>query len=213
MKNICELQKLHLHAQRIFYLIPLLFLYAILLPNQLLLMADMDETEAVRVFGLAQEYLLLLELWFQYLGVRFLMSPELREVSCCGSVVRNPVWMFSNLLVSYGAFLPYGICLCSKSGRYAGNVPVLFFQCFVMGVLLLFAAKLLKSPLGGAALMAGYYFLCMTHGVPQTAGLFSTGRLPQDFEKQWYVIQISAAAVSIAAVNCMEKTRYGNLQV
>ena len=85
VNNIYQLQKLHFHTQRILYFVPMALLYLILIPNQYSLLNEMDAATAVRVFNSAQEYLILTEIWLQYLGFRYLMSPELKEVSyfCC----------------------------------------------------------------------------------------------------------------------------------
>ena len=59
MNNIYQLQKLHFYTQRVLYLVPMAFLYLILLPNQYSLLNEMDAATAVRVFDSAQEYLIL----------------------------------------------------------------------------------------------------------------------------------------------------------
>ena len=80
LNNIYEFQKIHLHTQRIMYFLPLVFIYFFLLPNHYQLLVNADESILIKIFDSAQEFLILIEIWFQYLGFRWILSPELKEI-------------------------------------------------------------------------------------------------------------------------------------
>lgn len=190
MKNIFELQKFHLNTQRIRYLIPLVFLYLILIFVQYPQMEEMNDTTAVWIFGISQEYLALAEIWFQYLGLRYLTCQGLKESAGFGSMKRWGLWLCSNLFLSILCLLPYGIGLAAFCGSYWKNIPVLFLQCVLIGAFTFFMLCVIGSAAAGMGVMAGYCFLCMTHMIPQKASVLNPEVLPEMFGAEWMINQL-----------------------
>lgn len=110
LNNIYEFQKIHLHTQRIMYFLPLVFIYFFLLPNHYQLLVNADESILIKIFDSAQEFLILIEIWFQYLGFRWILSPELKEISYCNMRIKKNMWFSSNTILSVVLFLPYHPC-------------------------------------------------------------------------------------------------------
>ena len=147
LNNIYEFQKIHLNTQRIMYFLPLVFIYFFLLPNHYQLLVNADESILIKIFDSAQEFLILIEIWFQYLGFRWILSPELKEISYCNMRIKKNMWFSSNTILSVVLFLPYAIILALISEKYFFNVPVIFFQCVLAGIMTFFLMHLLKSAL------------------------------------------------------------------
>ncbi|MFQ9012632.1 MAG: hypothetical protein ACLR6S_01505 [Lacrimispora saccharolytica] len=57
-------------------------------------------------------------------------------------------------------------------------------------------------------MMAGYYFLCSTHMIPQKISVLIPGILPVNFGREWYLIQILTAVLLLMGVIIMEKIKY-----
>lgn len=144
LNNIYEFQKIHLHTQRIMYFLPLVFIYFFLLPNHYQLLVNADESILIKIFDSAQEFLILIEIWFQYLGFRWILSPELKEISYCNMRIKKNMWFSSNTILSVVLFLPYAIILALISEKYFFNVPVIFFQCVLAGIMTFFSDALIK---------------------------------------------------------------------
>ena len=117
LNNIYEFQKIHLHTQRIMYFLPLVFIYFFLIPNHFQLLVNADESILIKIFDSAQEFLLLIEIWFQYLGFRWILSPELKEISYCNMGIKKNMWISSNTILSVVLFLPYAIILALISEK------------------------------------------------------------------------------------------------
>lgn len=126
LNNIYEFQKIHLHTQRIMYFLPLVFIYFFLLPNHYQLLVNADESILIKIFDSAQEFLILIEIWFQYLGFRWILSPELKEISYCNMRIKKNMWFSSNTILSVVLFLPYAIILALISEKYFFNVWAAF---------------------------------------------------------------------------------------
>lgn len=107
LNNIYEFQKIHLHTQRIMYFLPLVFIYFFLLPNHYQLLVNADESILIKIFDSAQEFLILIEIWFQYLGFRWILSPELKEISYCNMRIKKN---------------RYGVILVTAD-KYKGLIP------------------------------------------------------------------------------------------
>lgn len=208
LNNIYEFQKIHLHTQRIMYFLPLVFIYFFLLPNHYQLLVNADESILIKIFDSAQEFLILIEIWFQYLGFRWILSPELKEISYCNMRIKKNMWFSSNTILSVVLFLPYAIILALISEKYFFNVPVIFFQCVLAGIMTFFLMHLLKSALGGMTVMIGYYFLCVNHALPQKFSIIVLGILPENYRINWYITQIIFIVFFLIGVFLMEKNKY-----
>lgn len=208
LNNIWEFQKLHIHTQRVLYVAPLLFIYFFLLPSHYQLLANIDEYTIIKIFDSVQKFLLLIEIWLQYIGFRFILSPELKEVSICNTHMKKSMWFISNLILSFFFFLPYVIAITLKSRVYFLNIPILFFQCLLIGEMTFFLMCLLKSALGGLAVMIGYYFLCVNYFLPQKICIIVLGALPINYSIDWYIVQILFAIVFLVGTFLMERIKY-----
>lgn len=105
---------------------------------RLTLLVNADESILIKIFDSAQEFLILIEIWFQYLGFRWILSPELKEISYCNMRIKKNMWFSSNTILSVVLFLPYAIILALISEKYFFNVPVIFFQCVLAGIMTFF---------------------------------------------------------------------------
>lgn len=172
------------------YLLPVLFLYLLLLPYQRQLLITIDETVMIRVFDTAQEYIILFEIWFQYLAFRFILSTELREVSYRSMRQSKGGWFICNLIMTLFLFLPYFVWLIFHIETYVGNVFILLMQCMIIAGMTFFFMQLLKSALGGSAIMVFYYFLCVNHLLPREFCVIWLGMLPVNYGYVWKSVQM-----------------------
>ena len=81
------------------------------------------------------------------MGFLFILSPELKEISYCNMRIKKNMWFSSNTILSVVLFLPYAIILALISEKYFFNVPVIFFQCVLAGIMTFFLMHFLKSAL------------------------------------------------------------------
>lgn len=163
MITILKLQKLHIKKQLLPYLFPIIFIYVFLLPYQKQLLLNMDETAMIKVFDSAQEYLLLFAVWFQYLGLRIVLNPGLKEASVSYCKKIKGKWLLSNWFLYFLCFLPYVLWVILNSGSYYKNMLFILLQCMMAEVMAFFIMYILQSALAGLAVMVLYYFLCVNH--------------------------------------------------
>lgn len=190
MSCVIDLQRLHIRTQKVMYVLPILFVYIILLPYQGQLLADEDELVIIKVFDRTQEYLLLFVIWFQYLALRILHSAELKELSYGYDTIYKQSWFFLNFLLFFVAFLPYFFWLGYHVGIYADNIPYCIMQCIVVAKMTFVFIHLIQSPLAGMSLMVCYYFLCINHFIPQRMSIIRMGVLPKQNGLLWVIGQI-----------------------
>lgn len=208
MKSIIEFQKLHIRTQRIMYFFPVLFVYLFLLPYHYQLLVNKDEITMIKVFDSAQKFLLMFGIWFQYLGFRLILSTELKELSYSNTSNTKSGWCLSNIILTLLLFFPYAVCLALKIGNYCSNIPILFMQCIVIGGMTYFFMHLLKSALGGMALVFGYYFLSISHFLPKELCIIRLGLLPVNFGHNWYIIQLLFGTLFFVGGVLLEKIKH-----
>lgn len=185
MIYIIKLWKLHMKNQVLPYFCPVIFLYLFLLPYHMQLFMDMDEATMIQVFDSAQKYLVLFEIWFQYLGFRMVLSAELKEVSYSFVKKIKGRWMLANLFFSFICFLPYVMWMIFHSGAYYGNILTVLVQCVIAAVMTFTVMYIQQSASGGMAVIVFYFFLCVNHAVPEEFSLVRLGILPVNCLQHW----------------------------
>lgn len=196
MTDMVKLWKLHIKKQMHQYLFPITFLYLFLLPYHMQLLTDMDEAGMVQVFDSAQKYLLLFEIWFQYLGFRMVLSPELKEASySCVKKIKGR-WMLGNLCFSFLCFLPYALWMFFHCGTYYGNLLPVLVQCIIAAGMMYTVMYFLQSATGGMAVMVFYFFCCASRVVPEPFRILRLGILPLSCFPHWCMMLVISIIVS-----------------
>lgn len=211
MITILKLQKLHIKKQLLPYLFPIIFIYVFLLPYQKQLLLNMDETAMIKVFDSAQEYLLLFAVWFQYLGLRIVLNPGLKEASVSYCKKIKGKWLLSNWFLYFLCFLPYALWVILNSGSYYKNMLFILIQCMMVAVMAFFIMYILQSALAGLAVMVLYYFLCVNHIMVEPLCIIRLGILPENYSFGWYVwtLAIESAVVILGdRINYFIQNRY-----
>lgn len=209
MSNRLLLLKLHLKTQWIWYLAPAIFLYSLIIPYQTqFLGGNIDEEAVKKVMDSAQEILLLIGIWYQYLGFRMLLSPELRELSY-GNRMKSKTWwelncigLFFIIIASYLSWLVFQL------NGYEECIITLAFQCIIMQVFLFWLMHLCRSSLAGMAIGAAYYFCNINQLLPSYISIARVGVLPKYYAKEWYIVQIGFIILFVIMTIWMEKTQY-----
>lgn len=109
-RALCTLLRLHIRAQWLMYLLPPAFLYLLLLPSQLSLLAAGPLTDEIlrQIRVLTIEFLLPFGVWYQFLAFRIIRFAPAREcVRACLSRRRLLLWSLANLALYLLVTAPY----------------------------------------------------------------------------------------------------------
>lgn len=190
MSNQLCFLKLHIKSQWLFYLLPAIFLYCFVLIYHAQLFETGIEEETVRkVFDSAQRMLLLFGIWYQYMGFRILLSPELKELSCGIQIKWKLYWWICCTVLLLVLITPYLLWLMVQVGGDSKTITGFVFQCFVIQILTFFLMHLCRSSLAGLAFAVAYYFLNINCLLPQFFSIARIGVLPRDYSMTWYIVQ------------------------
>lgn len=206
MRNIIRLLKLHIKTQWLLYFFPVIFLYCLIMFYHTQLLAGIvDEDTMRKVMDSAQKTLLLFGIWYQYLGFRMILSPELREVSYGVRMRSKGWWCISSIVVFFITVCPYMIWLAFQLGSYGKNVGIIVFQCVIIEMFTFFLMHVCQSALAGLAAATAYYFLNVNHLLPPYLSVAMTGILPNYYPIEWYALQVSFAVVFFTVAILLKK--------
>lgn len=162
MKSTIRLWCLNMRVQWVYYLIPLLLTYGLLLPYQYQMLAFANEEIIFRVKEIARNYLLLFTIWFQYISLRMILSVYLREVSCI-KLKDKCIWCIYNILITTLCFFPYFTILVWILGTNTDGISNIVLECIGVAIFSHCTMYLLRSASGGLALLIGVLFIYINY--------------------------------------------------
>ncbi|CVI66525.1 hypothetical protein NDGK_00579 [Clostridiales bacterium CHKCI001] len=208
MSNQLCFLKLHIKSQWLFYLFPVAFLYCfILIYHAQLFEAGIKEETIRKVFDSAQKMLLLLSIWYQYMGFRIVLSSELKEFSYGIQMKWKLCWWICCTVVLFILIIPYLFWLMFQVGGDKKTIISFGFQCFVIQILTLFLMHFCKSALAGLGFAIAYYFLNVNGLLPEYLSIARIGVLPRDYSITWYIVQTISAILLFVLIILQDKLK------
>lgn len=191
MKKLLTLYRIHLRRQYGMYIIPVVFVYTILVPYQMQYMDKVEYSTALRIYDAAQQFLMVIFVWYQFLSFRFLLTANQIEAYGHKHICHEFLWYFINTVIGLSTFLPYYIWLGIRLGEYGDGVKVLLIQNMIVSYFAYAVMNLIGSAIGGFFIVIAYLFMCIMGYIPEGIGIIELYMLPQDYGLNWYGVQIT----------------------
>ena len=183
MKKIFCFLFLHTKKQWTMYLLPLIFVYVVLIQYQRQVLAVADANTMVKVYDISQKYGCLFFVWYQYLSWRYVLSVRQREVVIFQSFKKRS-WFILNLFLTYLLLSGYLIWLLKATGSI-NNVLMISVQFLFSSVEVSLLINLIKSPLSGLMMYLIYIVLCMSECIPGDWCIINLGIMPDSYSISW----------------------------
>lgn len=183
--------KLHIKTQLPLYILPIALLYLIFLPYQVPMLKSTDPNLQIRGYASVQRLTLLFAVWNRYLSERLLFYRGYYEVTeAAFGRQRRQLWFWCSLgwtVIWLGVY----ICVLLLLGHAQVQLPaVLATECAVIMAFTRFLIRRTRSAIAGAAIAAGYLFLCFLNFLPDILCVTVPGVLPEYAGLSWYLRQM-----------------------